>query len=75
MPAATAWLKQHIYLVLILAAPLVMFWRWLLNGEVLYWGTLLLQFWPWHHLVKTSLLAGAWPLWNPMLGNGTPPAG
>lgn len=52
--------------------PLVLFWRWLLRGEVLFWGTTLLQFWPWHHLAKTSLLAGEWPLWNPLLGNGAP---
>lgn len=57
---------------LLAAAPFLLFWRWLIFGEVLYWGTLLLQFWPWHQLVKTSLLAGQWPLWNPLLGNGAP---
>jgi hypothetical protein len=57
---------------LILFLPLVLFWRWLLQGEVLFWGTTLLQFWPWHYLVKASLLAGEWPLWNPLLGNGAP---
>jgi hypothetical protein len=50
----------------------LLFWRWVLKGEVLFWGTSLFQFWPWHHLVKTSLLAGEWPLWNALLGNGTP---
>jgi hypothetical protein len=44
----------------------------LIFGEVLFWGTPLFQFWPWHQLVKESVLAGEWPLWNPLLGNGTP---
>ncbi|GIK41247.1 MAG: hypothetical protein BroJett011_50800 [Chloroflexota bacterium] len=57
---------------LILILPFVLFWRWLLRGEVLLWGTTLLQFWPWHHLAKMSLLAGEWPFWNPLLGNGAP---
>ncbi len=59
-------------LLLIIILPLALFWRWLFLGEVLYWGTLLFQFWPWHQLVKMQLLAGDWPLWNPLLGNGTP---
>jgi hypothetical protein len=65
-------LSSSLYVGLILILPLVLFWRWLLWGEVLFWGTTLLQFWPWHHLAKTSLLAGEWPLWNPLLGNGAP---
>lgn len=60
------------YLLIIISLPFILFWRWMLQGEVLYWGTLLFQFWPWHQLVKTSLLAGEWPLWNPLLGNGAP---
>lgn len=65
-------LSSRLYLAFILILPLVLFWRWLLHGEVLFWGTTLLQFWPWHHLVRESLLAGEWPLWNPLLGNGAP---
>lgn len=57
---------------LIFVLPFLLFWRWVFYGEVLFWGTTLLQFWPWHHLVKMSLLAGEWPLWNPLLGNGAP---
>jgi hypothetical protein len=60
------------YLSIIIVAPLLLFWRWLVLGEVLYWGTILLQFWPWRRLVQDSLLAGQWPLWNALLGNGTP---
>lgn len=58
--------------ILLAILPLILFWRWLIYGEVLYWGTIMLQFWPWHHLVRESLLQGQWPLWNPLLGNGTP---
>ncbi|NJN93454.1 MAG: hypothetical protein HC875_04860 [Anaerolineales bacterium] len=65
-------LSSRLCLTFILILPLLLFWRWLLYGEVLFWGTTLLQFWPWHHLVRESLLAGEWPLWNPLLGNGTP---
>lgn len=32
----------------------------------------MLQFWPWWELVKAGLRHGQWPLWNPLLGNGTP---
>jgi hypothetical protein len=57
---------------LVVILPLLLFWRWVFKGEVLFWGTLLFQFWPWHHLAKTIAMAGEWPLWNPLLGNGTP---
>ncbi|MEM7346421.1 MAG: hypothetical protein AAF485_19445, partial [Chloroflexota bacterium] len=65
-------LKSYYYTIPILIAPFILFWRWVLKGEVLYWGTLLFQFWPWHHLIKEAVLAGEWPLWNSLLGNGTP---
>ena len=65
-PAHFAWLA------VIIVVPFILFWRWLFNGEVLFWGTPLLQFWPWHKLVKEALLQGEWPLWNPLLGNGAP---
>ncbi|MCB0167003.1 MAG: YfhO family protein [Anaerolineae bacterium] len=57
---------------LFILLPLVLFWQWLVFGHVLYWGTVMLQFWPWRELVKDSLLQAQWPLWNPLLGNGTP---
>ena len=63
---------SSLFLGFILILPFVLFWRWLFKGEVLFWGTSLLQFWPWHELAKTSALAGEWPLWNPLLGNGAP---
>nr|BAL57568.1 hypothetical conserved protein [uncultured Chloroflexota bacterium] len=62
----------HPFITLVLLLPLILFWRWLLKGEVLFWGTILFQFWPWRHLAKTIALSGQWPLWNPLSGNGTP---
>jgi len=64
--------QNLLYLGFIIVLPFVLFWRWVIQGQVLFWGTVMLQFWPWHHLVKTSLLNGRWPLWNPLLDNGTP---
>jgi hypothetical protein len=70
-------IKRHIhshliFIGLIAILPLVLFWRWIFKGEVLFWGTSMYQFWPWRHLAKTLALSGEWPLWNPLLGNGTP---
>src|SRR5690606_37824349 len=59
-------------ITLLALLPFLLFWRWLLRGEVLFWGTPLFQFWPWHHLVKEALWAGHLPLWSPLLGNSTP---
>ncbi|HMR63255.1 MAG TPA: YfhO family protein [Anaerolineae bacterium] len=71
-PVVTSHFLSRPAILLISSLPFILFWRWLWRGEVLYWGTLLLQFWPWHQLVKESWLAGQWPLWNPLLGNGAP---
>jgi hypothetical protein len=52
--------------------PLVLFWPFVLGGKVLFWGTPLLQFYPWRELATQILRSGHLPLWNPYLGNGTP---
>ncbi len=68
-------LNRHtakLFPMILLGLPFILFWRWVLWGEVLFWGAPLLQFWPWHQQVKTNLLSGQWPLWNPLLGNGAP---
>jgi hypothetical protein len=62
--------SPHLWLIILL--PIGLFWRWVFQGQLLYWGTLLYQFWPWRAQVKAALLAGEWPLWNPLLGNGAP---
>jgi hypothetical protein len=59
-------------LVLLVLAPLILFWRLLFAGEVLYWGVPLMQFYPWHSLVNQALAGGHLPLWTDLLGGGAP---
>jgi len=51
---------------------ILFFWRLTLLGEVLYWGTPLLQFFPWRTFAVQEYLAGRAPLWNPYVGFGAP---
>lgn len=51
---------------------LVLFGRILFGGQALFWGTPLLQFYPWWTLASAALRAGQVPLWNPYVGNGAP---
>lgn len=51
---------------------LVLFGRILFGGQALFWGTPLLQFYPWWQLASAALRAGQIPLWNPYVGNGAP---
>lgn len=44
----------------------------LLSGRVLYWGTPLLQFVPWHRYAIDVLREGHLPLWNALVGAGAP---
>jgi hypothetical protein len=53
-------------------APLILFAPFLLGQRVLYWGTPLLQFYPWRQFALDTIRAGHLPLWNPYLGNGAP---
>jgi hypothetical protein len=59
-------------LALLVLAPLILFWRLLFAGEVLYWGVPLVQFYPWHSLVNQALAGGQLPLWTDLLGGGAP---
>jgi hypothetical protein len=56
----------------VILAPLVLFAPFLLGQQVLYWGTPLLQFYPWRQFALETIRAGHLPLWNPYLGNGAP---
>lgn len=58
--------------VLVIIGPLLLFGPMLLAREVLYWGTPMLQFVPWHRLAIETLRLGEMPLWNPLLGMGAP---
>ncbi|MBM2851074.1 MAG: putative rane protein [Anaerolineales bacterium] len=59
------------YLFVVLA-PLILFAPFLLGRQVLYWGTPLLQFYPWRQFALETIRAGHLPLWNPYLGHGAP---
>lgn len=64
--------KSKIIPTLVLStAVMVLFYR-LFLGEVIFWGTPALQFYPWRNMAFDMLRAGRLPLWNPLLGNGAP---
>lgn len=70
---ATANHTRHTYLplVLLVLAVLVLF-RDLLAGKVLFWGLPSLQFYPWRSFAFDELRAGRLPAWNPYVGAGAP---
>ncbi|MBI4496502.1 MAG: YfhO family protein [Chloroflexi bacterium] len=57
---------------LLVALAVLFFWRITLLGEVVYWGTPLLQFSPWRQLAVTLYREGQLPLWNPYVDFGAP---
>ena len=59
-------------LIVLVLAPLILFWRLVFADQVLYWGVPLIQFFPWHTLINRALAAGQLPLWTDLLGNGAP---
>ncbi len=56
----------------LVAALVVLFFPFLSGQQVLYWGTPLLQFYPWHVFAAETVRAGHMPLWNPWVGGGAP---
>jgi len=61
-----------IALGLIALGPILLFGPMVVRGDVLYWGTPLLQFVPWRGLAFEVVGQGFLPLWNPFLGMGAP---
>ena len=59
-------------LVVLLIPTVVLFWEIILAGRVLFWGVPLLQFVPWYQAVRSAILSGELPLWNPLVGGGAP---
>ena len=57
---------------LIALGPIALFGPMLARGDVLYWGTPLLQFVPWRTAAFDLIRQGWLPLWNPLLGMGAP---
>jgi hypothetical protein len=58
--------------LLVVVLSTVLYWPFVLGGKVVFWGTPMLQFWPWREFAARELRAGRLPLWNPYAGNGTP---
>jgi hypothetical protein len=58
--------------ILTALAPVMLFFQTLASGEVLFWGTPMLQFVPWRRVGWDMLRAGTAPLWNPYVGMGAP---
>lgn len=63
--------RNLIWIVLVVS-PLILFWRIVFAGRVLFWGVPLLQFYPWQQLAVEMWHSGNVPLWNPFVGNGAP---
>ncbi|MCC6904940.1 MAG: YfhO family protein [Anaerolineae bacterium] len=57
--------------LVLLAGIAVLFHR-LALGEVIYWGTPALQFYPWRAMAVAQMRSGELPLWNPLAGSGAP---
>jgi hypothetical protein len=55
-----------------LSFVIALLWRPLFAGEAFFWGTPLLQFVPWQRMAAEMWRAGHLPLWNPLVGCGTP---
>jgi len=64
--------SQHLVWVVLVAGPLILLWRIVFAGRVLFWGVPLLQFYPWQQLAVEMWRSGTVPLWNPFVGNGAP---
>lgn len=59
-------------LLALVLLPMILYWPFLLGNKALFWGTPLLQFWPWRQFAVDELRAGRLPLWNPYAGCGVP---
>jgi hypothetical protein len=64
-------LKRHWPILVLIAAPLILFAP-IIIGRVWYWGVPLLQFYPWQRLAAEYYHAGQLPLWNTLVGSGAP---
>jgi hypothetical protein len=66
--------SHHQWLIfgLISLGPVLLFGPMLLRGDVLFWGTPILQFIPWHDFALDVMSSGHMPFWNPLVGFGAP---
>ena len=59
-------------ILLVVASTLALYWPLVAADQGIYWGTPMLQFWPWRTFAAQELRAGRLPLWNPLTGAGGP---
>lgn len=59
-------------IALLVSFPLFLLWPFFLQGKVLFWGTPIVQFYPWRNLAVSLLSQNTLPLWNPYAGSGSP---
>ncbi len=59
-------------LIPVVLTPVILFAPILLTGKSLFWGTPALQFVPWRDYGWELLSRGQLPLWNPLVGMGSP---
>lgn len=64
-------IKSRLPEIVLVLSVVILFHR-LLLGEVLFWGTPSLQFYPWREFAFGELRRGRLPVWNPLVGNGAP---
>ncbi|HEY57757.1 MAG TPA: YfhO family protein [Anaerolineae bacterium] len=66
------WLTRLRLVHLSLLAPWLLLAPALWTGRALFWGTPVLQFYPWRWWGWMALQQGVPPLWNPLVGMGAP---
>lgn len=71
-PGTSPRLDRWFPIGLVALGPILLFGPMLARGDVLYWGTPLLQFVPWRTYAFELIRQGWLPLWNPLLGMGAP---
>ncbi|MBI4279286.1 MAG: YfhO family protein [Armatimonadetes bacterium] len=59
----------------LLAAVLLLFWEPLFGNRMLYYGDLLLYYYPHYSFITSAIQQGTIPLWNPHLFSGIPVLG
>ena len=67
--------RASLIAVLLVVLPLILYAPFVFGGKAIFWGTPLLQFWPWRTYAAQELRAGRLPLWNPQSDFGLAESG
>ena len=63
---------RRLWFGILIIFPVALLWPFFFQGKVLFWGTIVSQFFPWRSLAVKMLASGAIPLWNHQVGSGSP---